>query len=137
VGFSWHMLATWDSFDFVLSPNADLSAPISTKTGLTGTATTYTGTLTYATTYYWQVTAYKDGSAISVSPIGTFTTTPHGAFCSAIDGACFDTEAALEAHNADLQKTSAPTPFWVWVVIGIGAVLVIVVIVLIFRTRRV
>jgi hypothetical protein len=138
VGFSWDMLAEWDSFDFVLSPNADLSAPLSTKTGLHGTATTYTaGTLTYATTYYWQVTAYKDGSAISTSPIGTFTTTPHGAFCSAIDGACFDTEAALEAHNSDLASQTAPTPFWVWVVIGIGAVLVIVVIVLIFRTRRV
>jgi hypothetical protein len=137
VGFSWHMLAAWDSFDFVLSPNADLSAAISTKTGLAGTATTYTGTLTYATTYYWQVTAYKDGSAISESPIGTFTTTPHGAFCSAIDGACFDTEAALEAHNSDLAGQTAQTPFWVWVVIGIGAVLVIVVIVLIFRTRRV
>jgi hypothetical protein len=138
VGFSWHMLATWDSFDFVLSPNADLSAPLSTKTGLHGTATTYSaGQLTYATTYYWQVTAYKDGSAISTSPIGTFTTTPHGAFCSAIDGACFDTEAALEAHNSDLAGQTAPTPFWVWVVIGIGAVLVIVVIVLIFRTRRV
>jgi hypothetical protein len=136
VGFSWHLLASADSYDFVLSPNADLSAPLSTKTGLTGTATTYTGTLTYGTTYYWQVTAYKDGSAISTSPIGTFTTTPHGAFCSAIDGACFDTQAALDAHNADLSKPAA-TPFWVWVVIGIGAVLVIVVIVLIFRTRRV
>jgi hypothetical protein len=137
VGFSWDMIASWDSFDFLLSPNADLSAAISTKTGLTGTATTYTGTLTYATTYYWQVTAYKDGSPISTSSIGTFTTTPHGAFCSAIDGACFDTEAALQAHNSDLHGQSAPTPFWVWVVIGIGAVLVIVVIVLIFRTRRV
>jgi hypothetical protein len=137
IGFSWHMLAAWDSFDFVLSPNANLSAPISSTTGLHGTATTYTGTLSYATTYYWQVTAYKDGSAISESAIGTFTTTPHGAFCSAIDGACFDTEAALEAHNADLHGQTAPTPFWVWVVIGIGAVLVIVVIVLIFRTRRV
>jgi hypothetical protein len=137
VGFSWNTLATVDSYDWTLSPNADLSSPLGTKTGLTGTATTYTGTpLTYGTTYYWQVKAYNEGALISTSPIGTFTTTPHGAFCSAIDGACFDTQAALDAHNADLQKP-AGTPFWVWVVIGIGAVLVIVVIVLIFRTRRV
>jgi hypothetical protein len=136
VGFSWHTLANVDNYQFVLSPNADLSAALATKT-VTGTATTYAGPLTYATTYYWQVTAYKDGSAISVSPIGTFTTTPHGAYCSAIDGACFDSEAALEAHNTAVAGQAAPTPFWVWVVIGIGAVLVIVVIVLIFRTRRV
>jgi hypothetical protein len=137
VGFSWHTLANADTYDFVLSPNADLSAPLSTKTGLTGTATTYTGSLTYGTTYYWQVTAFKDGSALSTSPIGTFTTTPQGAFCSAIDGACFDTQQALTDHNSTLQNKTAATPFWVWVVIGIGAVLVIVVIVLIFRTRRV
>ena len=135
VGFSWSTLADVDSYDWTLSPNADLSAPLGTET-VTGTATTYTGTLTYGTTYYWQVTAYKEGSPISTSPIGTFTTTPHGAFCSAIDGACFDTQAQLDAHNAELNKP-AGTPFWVWVVIGIGAVLVIVVIVLIFRTRRV
>jgi hypothetical protein len=135
VGFSWNTLADVDSYDWTLSPNADLSAPLGTET-VTGTATTYTGTLTYGTTYYWQVTAYKEGSPISTSPIGTFTTTPHGAFCSAIDGACFDTQAQLDAHNAELNKP-AGTPFWVWVVIGIGAVLVIVVIVLIFRTRRV
>jgi hypothetical protein len=49
---------------------------------------------------------------------------------------CFETQAELEAHNAELSKPAA-TPFWVWVVIAIGAVLVIVVIVLIFRTRRV
>jgi hypothetical protein len=137
VGFSWSILATADAFDWVLSPNADLTSPLATKTGLTGTATTYTGTpLTYGTTYYWQVKAYNGGALISTSPIGTFTTTPHGAFCSAIDGACFDSQSALDAHNAELTKPAA-TPFWVWVVIGIGAVLVIVVIVLIFRTRRV
>jgi len=137
IGFSWSTLADVDSYDWKLSASSDLSNALGTATGLTGTATTYTGTpLTYGTTYYWQVKAYKSGSAIATSPIGTFTTTPHGAFCSAIDGACFDTQSALDAHNNDLRKP-AGTPFWVWVVIGIGAVLVIVVIVLIFRTRRV
>jgi len=137
LGFSWQILATADAFDWVLSKNADLSAPVQSKTGLTGTATTYSGTLDYGTVYYWQVTAYKEGAAISVSPVGTFTTAATGAFCSAIDGLCFATQAELVAHNAEVSGHPAPTPFWVWVVIAIGAVLVIVVIVLIFRTRRV
>jgi hypothetical protein len=137
LGFSWDLLATADAFDWVLSKNADLSAPVQSKTGLTGTATTYSGTLDYGTTYYWQVTAYNDGAAISASAVGTFTTAATGAFCSAIDGMCFATQAELEAHNSEVSGKAAPTPFWVWVVIAIGAVLVIVVIVLIFRTRRV
>jgi hypothetical protein len=135
LGFSWDLLADADAFDWVLSKNADLSAPVQSKTGLTGTATTYSGTLEYGTVYYWQVTAYKEGAAISTSAVGTFTTAPTGAFCCPQDGLCFATQAELEAHNA--QHGPAPTPFWVWIVIAIGAVLVIVVIVLIFRTRRV
>lgn len=136
LGFSWDLLATANSFDWVLSKNADLSAPVESKTGLTRTAYTCTKTLDYGTTYYWQVTAYKGGAAISTSSVGTFTTAPTGAFCCPVDGLCFDTEAALKAHNADVHAQPM-TPYWVWVVIAIGAVLVIVVIVLIFRTRRV
>jgi hypothetical protein len=116
VAFSWHLLASADSYDWVLSKNADLSAPVESKTGLTHTAYTCTKTLDKDTPYYWQVTAYKDGSAISVSAVGTFRTVP---------------------PTVTPTPTTAPTPFWVWVVIAIGAVLVIVVIVLIFRTRRV
>jgi len=136
LGFSWDLLATANSFDWVLSKNADLSAPVESKTGLTRTAYTCTKTLDYGTTYYWQVTAYKGGAAISTSSVGTFTTAPTGAFCCPVDGLCFDTEVALKAHNADVHAQPM-TPYWVWVVIAIGAVLVIVVIVLIFRTRRV
>lgn len=117
VAFSWHLLATADSFDFVLSKNADLSSPILSKTALTGTATSYTGTqLSYDTAYYWQVTAYYQGAEISKSAIGTFRTV---------------------AQTVTPPVTTPTTPVWVWVVIAIGAVLVIVVIVLIFRTRRV
>jgi hypothetical protein len=137
IPFSWSIQAHADSFNFVLSPNADLSSAILTRTGLTKTAVQYTGTaLSYDTPYYWQVTAYSDGTVISTSDISTFRTAVQGSFCSAIDGQCFPTQAELAAHNAALEKP-AGTPFWVWVVIGIGAVLVIVVIVLIFRTRRV
>jgi hypothetical protein len=116
VAFSWHLLAAADSYDWVLSKNADLSASVESKTGLTHTAYTCTKTLDYDTPYYWQVTAYKDGSAISVSAVGTFRTA---------------------ISPSEVVTPAAPTPFWVWVVIAIGAVLVIVVIVLIFRTRRV
>jgi hypothetical protein len=137
VGFSWDLLADADAFDWVLSTNANLSSPVESKTGLNTTAYTCTKTLAYGTTYYWQVTAYNKGAVISMSAVGTFTTGATGAFCCPVDGLCFDTQAALQAHNSAAHGGAAPTPFWVWIVIAIGAVLVIVVIVLIFRTRRV
>jgi hypothetical protein len=135
LGFSWNLAATWDSFDWVLSANADLSSPLDSKTGLTSTATSYMGTLDHGTTYYWQVTAYNEGALISTSAIGTFTTGELGPYCDPTTGMCFDTQQELEDYQGTLPTPG--TPFWVWVVIAIGAVLVIVVIVLIFRTRRV
>jgi hypothetical protein len=117
VGFSWDLLATADAFDWVLDDNSDFSSPVESKTGLTATAYGSTKTLDYDTTYYWKVTAYNEGAAISSSAVGTFRT-------------------MLEAEEVT-PPPPAETPFWVWVVIAIGAVLVIVVIVLIFRTRRV
>jgi hypothetical protein len=117
IGFTWEMAAPADEYDWVLSPNADLSAPEESKTALTTTAYTCAVTLDYDTTYYWQVTAYKDGTAISQSSISTFTTEPE--------------------TPPPPEEDEYVTPAWVWVVIAIGAVLVIVVIVLIFRTRRV
>jgi hypothetical protein len=117
VGFSWLIGADVDNFDWVLDNNSDFSSPVESKTGLTDTAYGCTQTLSYDTTYYWQVTAYKDGSEIGKSAVGTFRT-------------------MLEAEEPYVPP-EAGTPFWVWVVIAIGAVLVIVVIVLIFRTRRV
>jgi len=117
VGFSWDLLATSDSFDWVLSENADLSSPLDSKTGLTSKATSHIGTLDYSTTYYWQATAYNEGSMIGTSAVGTFTT--------------------MAEPIVPPEEEPEGTPMWVWVVIAIGAVLVIVVIVLIFRTRRV
>jgi hypothetical protein len=114
VGFSWSLQATANKFVWKLSTNADLSSPINSQT-LTTTAYNQ-GTLSYNTTYYWQVTAYKDSIPVSTSAVGTFRT--------------------MEQPTTPTTTTQA-TPTWVWVVIAIGAVLVIVVIVLIFRTRRV
>ncbi len=121
IGFTWSSVADATSYDWVLSANADLSSPVETKTGLTGTAYTYTGTLKTNTTYFWRVTAMKDGSVFSEGDIGTFTTAP----------------APIPPPPPPPAAPAPTTPAWVWVVIGIGAVLVIVVIVLIFRTRRV
>jgi len=117
LGFSWIMQADADSYDWVLDNNSDFSSPVEEIDGLLDTAYGCTKTLSYDATYYWQVTAYKDGSEISKSAVGTFRTM---------------------VEPAEPPPVEEPvTPFWVWVVIGIGAVLVIVVIVLIFRTRRV
>jgi hypothetical protein len=116
VGFSWNLQATADAFDWVLSGNADLSSPLDSKTGLTSTAAGYMGTLDYSTTYYWQVTAYNEGSMVATSAIGTFTT--------------------MAEPEEPYVPPEPGTPMWVWIVIAIGAVLVIVVIVLIFRTRK-
>jgi hypothetical protein len=117
IGFTWSTVQAADEYDWVLSANADLSSPVQTETGLEDTAYTYTGTLSYDTVYYWQVTAYKDGTVISESGVSTFTTRPE--------------------EGEPYVPPTTETPPWVWVVIAIGAVLVIVVIVLIFRTRRV
>jgi hypothetical protein len=117
VGFSWDLLAATDAFDWWLDDNSDFSSPVETKTGLTSTAYECTKELEYDTTYYWMVTAYNEGSAISSSAVGTFRT--------------------MEEAEEPTPPPPVETPVWVWVVIGIGAALVIVVIVLIFRTRRV
>ncbi|MCK5181207.1 MAG: hypothetical protein KAQ73_01585, partial [Dehalococcoidia bacterium] len=110
IGFSWSDVTTADEYDFVLSANADLSSPIATEEGLTGTAAAYTGTLDYETPYFWQVMALKDGAVISTSTLGTFTTVAEG--------------------EEPVTPEPLATPVWVWVIIAIGAVLVIVVIVL-------
>ena len=121
VGFTWTAVSAADGYDFVLSPNADLSSPVDSQTGLAGTAYTFTGSLENNTTYYWQVNAMKGGKVLSASPVSTFRSAP----------------APPEPTPPPPPAPEPTTPAWVWVVIGIGAVLVIVVIVLIFRTRRV
>jgi hypothetical protein len=74
IAFSWGKVACADEYDWVLSATADLSSPISIKSGLTTTAYTFTGTLGYDTTYYWVVSAHNKGDFISMSTVGTFTT---------------------------------------------------------------
>ncbi|MBE0431014.1 MAG: hypothetical protein IBX67_04210 [Dehalococcoidia bacterium] len=65
IAFTWTSYADADSYSFVLSPNADFSDPVDSRTGLTATGYTFAGTLAYDTAYYWKVTAVKDGVPIS------------------------------------------------------------------------
>jgi hypothetical protein len=80
IDFAWAELIgayAADAYDWVLSPNPDLSSPIEVKAGLISPACTYTGpALAYDTPYYWQVTAYQEGAIINQSSIGIFTTIP-------------------------------------------------------------
>ncbi|MDD5509555.1 MAG: hypothetical protein PHI12_01900 [Dehalococcoidales bacterium] len=127
VGFSWSSVYDATTYSFVLSASPDLSGALATA-DVPGTAYSYSGTLDYETTYYWQVTAWKDGTMLSQSDIGTFAV------------------AAEEYIPPEPQPTPPPevnippvqnvTPTWMYVVIAIGIALIVVVIVLIVRTRR-
>lgn len=55
--FSWQASQGATSYDFVISKNKDMSDPVYTKEGITGTSYTLEGTLEKGETYYWTVTA--------------------------------------------------------------------------------
>jgi hypothetical protein len=129
VGFSWTGVGGATSYSFVLSENSDLSGALASEE-LSGTAYTYTGMLDYATPYFWQVTAWKDGSELSTSDVGAFTTAG-------------EPEPAPEpppppgpAPEIVIPPAEQITPNWIIAVIAIGAALAVLVIVLIVRTRR-
>jgi len=127
IGFTWSDVFDADSYNFVLSANADLTSPIDSQTGITSTGYDFSGSLDYSTPYFWQVSAVKDGNAdYSISNVGTFTTAAEP-----------EAPPAAAPEPGPTQIVWPGTPSWVWIIIGLGAVLVIVVIVLIFRTRRV
>ncbi|MDD4985342.1 MAG: hypothetical protein PHQ43_06065, partial [Dehalococcoidales bacterium] len=127
VGFSWTSVYDATTYSFVLSASPDLSGALASA-DVTGTAYSYSGTLDYETTYYWQVTAWKDGTMMSQSDVGTFAI------------------AAEEIVPEPVQPTPPPeinippvqqvTPTWMYVVIAIGIALIVVVIVLIVRGRK-
>jgi hypothetical protein len=78
VYFAWTLIADADEFALVLGNGSDFSSPVESKIGLTTNAYAFTGTLSYDTSYFWQVTAYKEGYAISKSAIGVFHTMSEG-----------------------------------------------------------
>ena len=55
--FSWQASQGATSYDFAVSKNKDMSDPVYTKEGITGTSYTLEGTLEKGETYYWTVTA--------------------------------------------------------------------------------
>jgi hypothetical protein len=128
IGFTWQAVDD-ATYDFTLSANSDLSSPIASETGISGTAYAFDGELDYSTTYFWSVVAMDGSNVIAESDVSTFTTRPEPSEPPALPE-----YPEYPAYPEPVQPT---TPGWVWAVIAIGAVLVIVIIVLIFRTRRV
>ena len=72
IAFTWSSVIS-DNYTWLLSTNADLSSPIERRSALVATAYMLTRMLNHDTTYYWQVTAMKDGAAIGQA-IGVFRT---------------------------------------------------------------
>jgi len=125
-GFSWTSVPEATSYSFVLSENADLSGAMATS-DQSGTAYAYSGTLDYEVSYYWQVTAWKDGIMLSQSDIGTFSTAP--------EEIIVEPPPPGEPAVINIPATQQITPIWIYAMIGIGAALIVVVIVLIVRSR--
>jgi hypothetical protein len=145
--FQWAAVPGATSYDLVI----DGGSPIS----LTDTVYTLTTPLAYGSTHTWKVRAVANGNAgnwvsgiftVKAAPTTTTpppSTTPAPAkFFDPNSGQYFDTQAQLDAFQAQWKLTHTPTPTpatpaYIWVIIVIGAILVVAVIVLIARTRRV
>jgi hypothetical protein len=141
--FSWESAKAADTFEFVLATDSAFTAVLVTETVSTD-AFQPAVTLEYDTNYYWKVRALKAAVAISRwSDISVFTTAaevvaPAEVWTCPLDGLTFDSQAALQAHNAAAHAPVVPlTPGYIWAIVIIGAILVIAVIVLIVTTRRV
>ena len=130
VAFSWTSVPRATSYSIVLSPNSDLSGALASEE-LSGTAYQYTGALSEGTPYYWQVIAWIDGSVLTTSSVGAFTTltTPAPAPPPVV-------VEPTPAPVIEIPPVQQITPGWIYAVIAIGAALLVVVIVLIVRTRR-
>jgi len=130
IGFSWTNVPDASSYSFVLSPNAALTGALASQ-DLSSTAFNFVGPLDYGKFYYWQIKAWKDGTLLTASVIGVFSTMA---------------EPVTPPPPVIVEPTPAPvleippaeqiTPTWIYAVIGIGAALVVVVIVLIVKARR-
>jgi hypothetical protein len=129
VGFSWTAIGGATSYSFVLSANSDLSGAMASEE-LSGTAYTYTGMLDYSTPYFWQVTAWKDGSELATSDVGAFTTMSEPPPPPA------PAPAPTPPPEVVIPPAQQITPGWIIACIAIGAALIVLVIVLIVRTRR-
>jgi hypothetical protein len=144
--FQWAAVPGATSYELVI----DGGTPIS----LTDTVYTLTTPLAYGSTHTWKVRAVANGNAgnwvsgiftVKAAPVVTPPPTSTPAPVKYFDpnsGQYFDTQAQLDAFQAQWKITHTPTPTpatpaYIWVIIVIGAILVVAVIVLIARTRRV
>ena len=104
-----------------------LADPETVASDQSGTAYSYTGTLDNETSYYWQVTAWKNGIMLSQSNIGTFSTAP--------EEIIVEPPAPGPAPVINIPGTTQIAPNWIYAIIGIGAGLAAAVIVLIVKSR--
>jgi hypothetical protein len=129
VGFSWSAVGGATSYSFVFSENSDLSGAMASEE-LSGTAFTYTGMLDYSTPYFWQVTAWKNGSELATSDVGSFTTAGEPPPPPP------PPPEPTPPPDIVIPPAEQITPNWIIAVIAVGAALAVLVIVLIVRTRR-
>jgi hypothetical protein len=142
--FNWASVPGATGYELVI----DGGAPIK----LTDPVYTVTTPFAYGSTHTWKVRAIANGNAgdwvtgvftVKAAPPTTPPpTTAPPKFFDPNSGQYFDTQAQLDAFQAQWKLTHTPTPApstpaYIWVIIVIGAILVIAVIVLIARTRRV
>jgi hypothetical protein len=129
VGFSWTSVGGATSYSFVFSENSDLSGAMASEE-LSGTAYTYTGMLDYSTPYFWQVTAWKNGSELATSDVGSFTTAGEPPPPPP------PPPEPTPPPEIVIPPTQQITPNWIIAVVAIGIALIVVVIVFIVRSRR-
>jgi hypothetical protein len=86
--------------------------------------------LDYSTPYFWQVTAWKNGSELATSDVGSFTTAGEPPPPPP------EPEPAPPPADIVIPPAEQITPNWIIAVIIVGAALAVLVIVLILRTRR-
>ena len=130
VGFSWTSVVQANSYQFVLSPNANLTGALASQSQ-GDTAFNYMGDLDYGKVYYWQVKAFKGDVLLTTSSTGVFTTMekPEAPTPPVVVN-------EYPPSTIEIPPAEQITPTWIYAVIGIGAALIVVVIVLIVRTRR-
>jgi len=131
--FSWESANTADSYQFMLSDNAEFAAPlVNEKTPEPAYLLDFE--LEYNTNYFWRVQAFKGTVALSRwSDVGAFTTIAEPA---AEPPPPPPPATVTQPAPAPIVLPTPIPPVLLWVIIGVGAALIIAVIVLIVRTRR-
>lgn len=146
--FQWDQIKYATGYEFQLSANSDMSAPIVDLTGANAlgpvNAYKYAGApLNNNKTYYWRVKGLTASSNTDWSSVTAFTTMDVPPVVA--PPVIITSQPAVTIVNPTPTQTNITftqpatkeiNPNYIWAIIIIGAVLVLAVIVLIVRTRR-